>query len=138
MTSLTSTRLIHEKGTRTSAPQTIDSYRPQDWRAADLPEQAEYASQFGGNPLPWHCVMRSLCRSVYDFPGSGDKDSNNGQVWAGMETLEKEWKTEKKMHRRCEEEMEAEWEMHFTEGIAAAPGSPGDTAQWAWRQIESR
>jgi hypothetical protein len=31
-----------------------------------------------------------------------------------MEKLEKEWKTERKMHQKCQEEMDAEWEMRMT------------------------
>ena len=77
----------------------MDSYRPEQWRAADLAEQAQYASTFGGNPRPWYCVMRTLCRSVYDYPGSGHEESNNGQVWTGIDLLDEEWKTERKMHR---------------------------------------
>jgi hypothetical protein len=142
MTMLTSARLIHKKGMRTTASETIDSYRPQEWRAADLSEQAEYAAQFGGNPLPWHCVMRSLCMSIHDFPGSGDKDTNNGQVWAGMGTLEKEWKTARKMHQRCEEELDAEWEMNFTGGAGTAQGiaedREGPTSRWTWGQTVPR
>ena len=47
------------------------------------------------------------------FPASAARDTNNGQVWARMENLEKEWKAERKMHQRCREELEAEWEMRF-------------------------
>lgn len=141
MVSLTSARLIHKRGNRSTASETIDSYRPQEWRAADLPEQAQYAARFNGNPRPWYCVMRSLCRSVYDFPGSGDRDTNNGQVWAGMENLEKEWKAERKMHQRCREELEAEWEMRFASETGISLDGPDDerpAAQWAWRQIGPR
>ena len=110
MTSLTSARLIHRRGIRSTASETIDSYHPEEWRAADLSEQAEFAVEFNGNPQPWYCVTRSLCKSVYDYPGSGDKDTNNGQVWMGVENLDKEWKTERKMRQKCEEELDAEWQ----------------------------
>jgi hypothetical protein len=141
MTSLTSARLIHKRGNRSTVSETIDSYRPQEWRAADLSEQAHYAAQFNGNPRPWYCVMRSLCKSVYDYPGSGDKYTNNGQVWAGMDKLEKELKTERKMHQRCEEELEAEWKMRVTGETGTALASrddEGPSVQWAWRQIGPR
>jgi hypothetical protein len=119
MTSLTSARLIHLRGTRSSVSETLDSYLPEQWRAADLSEQARYASQFGGNPRPWYCVMRSLCRSVYDYPGSGHKESNNGQVWTGIDLLDEEWKTERKMHEKCEEELDAEWQARLSPSSAA-------------------
>ena len=139
--SLTSARLIHKRGNRSTASETIDSYRPEDWRAADLAEQAQYAAQFNGNPRPWYCFMRSLCRSVYDYPGSGDKNSNNGQVWEGMEKLESEWRTERKIHRRCEEELEAEWAMRVTGETGTAfdnSENEGPSAQWAWGQLGPR
>ena len=129
LASLTSARLIHKRGIRSTASETIYSYRPEEWRAADLAEQAEYAIQFNGNPLPWYCVMRSLCKSVYDYPGSGDKHSNNGQVWEGMEKLENEWKAKRKMRRRCEEELEAEWAVAFEN-----PGYEAPSVQWALGQ----
>ena len=113
MTSFTSARLLHKGGLEPLSSEAMTSYRPEEWQAADLPEQAQFAAQFGGNPLPWHCVMRSLCRSVYDFPGSGDHDTNNGQVWPEMEELETEWKTQGKMRKLCEDELDAEWNMHL-------------------------
>jgi hypothetical protein len=93
----------------------MDSYHPEEWRAADLSEQAQYAADYNGNPPPWYCVMRTLSRNVYDFPGSGDRESNNGQVWEGMDNLDKEWKTEHTMRRKCEEEQDAEWNMRIEE-----------------------
>ena len=138
MISLTSTRLIHKRGIRSPAHETIDSYRPEEWRAADLAEQAEYVVQFSGNPQPWYCVMRSLCKSVYDYPGSGDKETNNGQVWNDMENLDKEWKTKRKMRQKCEEELDAEWKMRVAGEEGTTDGSSGQrdsTFQWAWRQL---
>jgi hypothetical protein len=120
MVSYTAARLIHRKGSRSTASETIDTYHPREWRAADLSEQAEYAAQFNGNPQPWYCVIGSLCRSVYDYPGSGDKDTNNGQVWMGIESLEKEWRTGQKTRRKCEEELDAEWNMRVANEIPAA------------------
>jgi hypothetical protein len=134
MTSLTSTRLIHKRGTRSPVPENMDSYRPEEWRAADLSEQAHYAAQFNGNPRPWYCVMRSLSRSVYEYPGSGDKDTNNGQVWAGMEDLDREWKTKRKMRQKCEEELDAEWRMLVAGEESAAVNSSEhkeSILQWA-------
>jgi hypothetical protein len=119
MTSLTSARLIQVRGIKSTASETMD-YRPEQWRAADLSEQAQYASQFGGNPRPWYCVMRSLCRSVYDYPGSGHKESNNGQVWTGTELLDEEWKTQRKMRQKCEEELDAEWQARVSPSSAAS------------------
>jgi hypothetical protein len=113
MTSLTSARFIYRGGFQPLSSEAMESYRPQEWRAADCTEQAQFAARFGGNPRPWHCVMRSLCRSVYDFPGSGDQDSNNGQVWADTPELETEWKTQGRMRQLCAEELEAEWNMHL-------------------------
>ena len=67
-----------------------------------------YATQFNGNPQPWYCVTRDLCKSVYDYPGAGDKDTNNGQIWSEIENLDRELKTERKMLKKCEEELETE------------------------------
>ncbi len=131
VTSFTSARLIHKKGLRSTASETIEAYRPQEWRAADLSEQANYAVHFDGNPQPWYCVIGSLCKSVYDFPGSGDRDTNNGQVWTGLEILDKEWKTGRKMHEKCEDELDAEWNMR----VANEMGQKSSTFQWTWRQI---
>jgi hypothetical protein len=116
MTSLTSARLIHGKGVRSPASEPMDCYSPQEWRAAELSEQAQFAVQFGGNPRPWYCIMNSLCKSVYDYPGSGDKDTNNGQVWTSSESFDQEWKAQKKIRQRCEEELEAEWQTTFSVG----------------------
>ena len=136
MTSLTSARLIHPRGILPVTSET-DSYRPEQWRAADLSEQAQFAVQFNGNPQPWHCVTRSLCKSVYDYPGSGDKDTNNGQVWTGTEALEKDWKNGRKMRQKCEEELDAEWRIRF-DGGQAAVAREAPAVQWAWRQIGPR
>lgn len=122
MTSLTSARLIHRKGSRSTASETIDTYRPEEWRAADLPEQAQYAADFNGNPRPWHCVIGNLCKSVYDYPGSGEKDTNNGQVWTGIEDLDEEWKTERKTRRKCEEELDAEWKNRVVNEASSTSG----------------
>ena len=138
MTSLTSVRLIHKRGVSSMPSETLDSYHPEEWRAADLSEQAEYAAHFQGNPRPWYCVMRSLCKSVYDYPGSGDKITNNGQVWAGTEELEREWKEKRRIRRRCEEELDAEWNTLLAGETNAGSGGlerQASELQWAWRQI---
>ena len=107
--SLTSVRLITREGVKSSILAAMDFYHPQEWRAATLAEQAGYAAVFGGNPQPWYCVMRSLCRNVFDFPGAGDRDSNNGQVWEEVGGAGKEWKTERRLNLSCQEELEADW-----------------------------
>jgi len=137
ITSFTSVRLIHKKGIRSPSSAAIDSYDPEEWRAADLGEQALYAAQFGGNPSPWYCVTRNLCKSVYDYPGSGNKDTNNGQVWQGVENLYRELKTERKMLKKCEEELDAEWNMRVAleTKTTARSGGADSAVQWAWRQI---
>jgi len=137
MTSLTSARLIQKRGTRSLASETIDSYQPEEWRAADLSEQTQFAACFNGNPQPWYCVIGSLCRSVYDFSGSGDKNTNNGQVWTGIENLDRDWKTGK-AHKKCEEELDAEWNMRVaneTRTTKYSLGQKESAFQWAWRQI---
>jgi hypothetical protein len=115
MTSLTSVRFIRRKGPGSSDTEFMDSYHPDEWRAADLSEQARYVLDHNGNPQPWYCVMRTLCKNVYDYPGSGDWYTNNGQAWPSMEILEREWKTEHAMHRKCKEEQDAEWNMRIEE-----------------------
>jgi len=108
-TSLTSVRLIHESGSRATALETMDTYRPKEWRAAALSEQSQYAQDFNGNPQPWFCLIYSLSNSVYDYPASGDKKSNNGQQWLEIENLDKEWEAEREIRNNCEEVLAAEW-----------------------------
>jgi hypothetical protein len=108
-TPLTSVRLIDKNGGRATALETMDSYRPKEWRAAALPEQCQYALEFSGNPQPWYCVIYSLSRNVYDYGGSGDKDTNNGQQWSEIENLEKEWEAEREMRNKVEEVLATEW-----------------------------
>ena len=115
MTSLTSVRFIRGKELRSPATEFMDSYHPDEWRAADLSEQARYVLDYNGNPQPWYCVMRTLCKNVYDYPGSGDRETNNGQAWPGMEILEREWESGHTMHRKCQEEQDAERNMLIEE-----------------------
>ena len=107
--SLTSVRLLHKNGSRATAMETVDSYHPQKWRAAAPHEQSQYASAFHGNPQPWFCLIYSLSKSVFDYRSSGNKDTNNGQLWPEIENLEKEWETEREIRNRCEEVLDAEW-----------------------------
>jgi hypothetical protein len=108
-TSLTSVRLIHQSGSRATGLETMDTYRPNEWRAAALSEQSQYAIEFRGNPKPWFCFMYSLTTSVYDYRGAGDKNSNNGQQWLEIENLDKEWEAEREMRNNHEEVLAAEW-----------------------------
>jgi len=123
MTPFTSARLIHENGVRSPASETTHSYHPEEWRAADRSEQAHYAVQFKGNPEPWYCIMGSLCKSVYEYPGSGDEETNNGQIWTGIEDLDREWKTGRKAHKKCEEELDAEWSIRLAHELKTVNGS---------------
>ena len=107
-TPITSVRLIDKSGKRETMLRSVEFYHPKEWRAATLSEQTQYAANFKGNPQPWYCVLNSTSESVYDYPGSGDKDTNNGQQWS-IENLESDWKVETKMRQRCEEEMGAEF-----------------------------
>jgi hypothetical protein len=70
--------------------------------------------------------MGSLCRNVYDWPGSGDKYTNNGQEWPGIENLDKEWKTGRKVHKKCEEELDAEWNTRVANETRTASNSLGE------------
>jgi len=106
---LTSVRLIHEGGARASALETMDTYHPKKWRAAALHEQSQYALAFHGNPRPWYSLLYSLSKSVYNYKGAGDKDTNNGQKWTEIESLDKEWEVEREMRYKCEEVLAAEW-----------------------------
>jgi len=108
-TSVTSVRLINKSGRRATALETMDSYHPEKWRAAGLSEQARFAADFNGNPKPWYSLIFSLSKNVYDYGGSGDKDTNNGQQWSEIENLDKEWQVEQEMRNRCEEVLAAEW-----------------------------
>jgi hypothetical protein len=114
-TPLVSVRLIHENGTRATAPETMNYYDPKKWRAASLPEQRQYAFRFSANPQPWYSIIYSLVESVYRYRGSGDADINNGQQWSEIENLEKKWKAEQEMRNRCEEVLAAEWDRRIAE-----------------------
>jgi hypothetical protein len=106
---LTSVRLLHKDGSRATAIETMGSYRPEKWRAAVPTEQALYAAQFEGNPLPWYCLIYSLSTSVFDYPNSGKRQNNNDQRWPEIENLDKEWEAEQEIRNRCEEALDAEW-----------------------------
>ena len=106
-THLTSVRLLDQNGIRETMLRSVELYRPQEWKAAALAEQAQYVADFG-NPKPWYCITYSTNTSVYDYPGSGDEESNNEQQWA-IETLESDWKVEARMRHKCEEERAVEW-----------------------------
>jgi hypothetical protein len=107
-TLLTSVRLIDKSGSRETVLRSLEFYHPKEWRAARNSEQTQYVAKFKGNPQPWYCVMYSTSKSVYDYPGSGDKNTNNGQQWA-IGNLESDWKLEARMRQKCEEERGAEW-----------------------------
>ena len=108
-TLLASVRLIDKSGRRASVLRSLEFYHPEEWRAATLSEQAHYAANFNGNPRPWYCVMYSTGRNVFDYSGSGDKETNNGQHWA-IEDLESDWKVEARRRQNREEEQGAEWD----------------------------
>ena len=107
-TPLTSVRLIDKSGSRETMLRSVEFYHPKEWRAATLSEQTQYAANFNGNPQPWYCVMYSTSESVYDYPGSGDKDTNNGQQWS-IENLESDWKLEAGIRQKYQEERGTEW-----------------------------
>jgi hypothetical protein len=106
-TRLTSVRLLDRNGIRETMLRSMELYRPQEWKAAALAEQAQYAADFG-NPKPWYCVTYSSSTSVYDYPGSGERESNNGQQWR-IETLGSDWETEARVRQKCEEGRAVEW-----------------------------
>jgi hypothetical protein len=138
MSSFTSVRLIHKNGIRSTASETIDSYHPQEWRAADPSEQTQYTVHFNGNPRPWYCVIGSLYKSVYDYTGSGEEETNNGQMWTGIEDLDREWKTGWKAQKKCEEELDAEWSMRLADELRTIDRKleqDNSMLQWEWRQI---
>jgi hypothetical protein len=133
-TPLTSVRLIdyeREPGDLES----LGLYRPDEWRAATLWEQAEYAAGHGGNLQPWFNILHSLTTSVYDFAGAGDKDSNNGQVWAEIATPRKRGWIRRGLQQRGEEEMYAEWSTLF-ESKRRLP--PADLIREKWSALIGR
>jgi hypothetical protein len=106
--SLTEVRLIDPTGRRVSAERTLMYYNPEKWQAASIDEQAQYRLRNGGNPRPWYRSSRASCKSVYDYPGSGDKDSNNGQVWSELESLDSDWEVEREMRQKFQDALDAE------------------------------
>lgn len=91
---LTEARFIDQHGKRLSEEETFGAYHPEEWRAATYEEQQEYLEKFG-NPQPWYRTLHRVVRSVFDFSGSGDQESNNGQEWS--ENLDDEWESEERM-----------------------------------------
>lgn len=108
--SLTEVRLIDRNIRRVSADSTLLYYSPEKWQAASFDEQAQYRLLGSGKPRPWYRSSRGSCKSVYDYPGSGDKDSNNGQVWPELESLDSDWEIEREMRQRFQDAMDAERE----------------------------
>jgi hypothetical protein len=108
MISLTEIRLIDQNRRRVSAEKTLMFYDPEKWRAASFDEQAQYKSLNDGKPQPWYRSSRASSKSVYDYPGSGDKESNNGQVWSELENLESDWQAEREIREKFQEALDAE------------------------------
>lgn len=108
--SLTEVRLIDQNVRRVSAERTLLYYSPEKWQAASFDEQAQYRLLDGGKPRPWYRSSRGSCRSVYDYPDSGDKDSNNGQVWSDLENLDSDWEVEREMRERFQGTLDTERE----------------------------
>ena len=105
--SLTEIRLIDRNGRRVSAEKTLMFYNPGKWRAASYDEQAKYKLN-DGKLKPWYRSSRGSSKSVYDYPGSGDKESNNGQVWAEFENLDGDWEVEREIREKFQELLDAE------------------------------
>ena len=73
----------HDQSGRCSSAsvlETTSSYRPHEWRAASLGEQAEFAMRFKGNPRPWHCVTAQPLEECLRLPGA----AATGKDWAGV------------------------------------------------------
>ena len=75
--------------------------------------------------------MRSLTKSVYDYPGSGDKGQNNGQVWEGIRT-DDGWSTERSLRNKCREELDSDWDKR----IAQVKGEPSASG-WLQEQFSA-
>jgi uncharacterized protein with NRDE domain len=106
--SLTEVRLIDQSGRRVSAERTLMYYNPEKWQAASFDEQAQYRFLDGGKLQPWYRSSRGSCKSVYDYPGSGDKDTNNGQVWSELENLDSDWEAEREIRQKFQDAVDAE------------------------------
>ena len=97
-------RLIHQSGKRATWRVTRMYYQPKDWRAATVFEQAEYNLLMSGNPKPWYGGWSGYA-NVYDFPGAGDRNTNNGQiVWPEFENLDRDWEAERKIRQKFQDE----------------------------------
>jgi hypothetical protein len=131
-TSFASVRLINDNGVRSSMFPSIE-FRPDEWRAATLGEQADFAASFGGNPQPWCCVMHRLSRNVYDYPGAGDTVINNGQVWADTGVSARGKKTARRLALRCQQELGAAWD-----GRLLQAGREPTAADWIERRMFRR
>ena len=106
--SLTEVRLIDQNGRRVSAERTLMYYNPEKWQAASLDEQTQYRLLDGGKLKPWYRSSRGSCKSVYDYPSSGDKDTNNGQVWPELEDLDGDWEAEREIRQKFQDAVDAE------------------------------
>jgi len=114
----------------------VENYRPEEWRAATSAEQAECSLLLTGNPPPWYPAeefsnepmfspaskappdfppeiiddprryIPSTLKNVYDYPDSGDRDTNNGQHWEIDDNLHDQWIAEQQKRRQFDKERE--------------------------------
>jgi hypothetical protein len=108
--SLTEVRLIDQNRRRVSAERTLMYYNPEKWQAASFDELARYRllEGDGGKLKPWYRSSRGSCKSVYDYPSSGDKATNNGQVWSELENLDSDWEAEREIRQKFQDAVDAE------------------------------
>jgi hypothetical protein len=103
----TTVRLIHKNGTRATWRVTRTYYCPKEWRAATRTEQSQCAALMHGNPRPWYGGWSGY-KSVYEFPGAGDEDTNNGQLaWPEIEHLDRAWEAEREIREKFMSERKA-------------------------------
>jgi len=103
----TTVRLIRLSGKRATWQLTRTYYRPEEWKAATVLDQAEYDLLMSGNPKPWYGSWSGY-QSVYDYQGAGDRETNNGQlVWPEIEGLDIRWEAEREIRQRFQDEQNA-------------------------------
>jgi len=100
---LTEVRFIDGNGKRATEEKTWGAYHPEEWRTATPQEQQEYLQRIG-TPQPWFHTLHRTYRSVFDFSGSGDHETNNGQTWPDVDA---EWEQEEKLRNQFQVEEEA-------------------------------
>ena len=113
MTSLTSARLIHKEGFRSLSPRPWTRIARKNGARPITPSRRNSCFDSAATRDPGIASCAASAAASTTIPAPWDKETNNGQVWAEIEELKKEWTTKGKMRQLCEEEEERRVEDAF-------------------------